>query len=84
MARVTHLFRAPKRRAPMEELPEARAVEDLGLEGCAHARPQGKRRQQPTERKWLQGGEISSYSPKFYRAPLGTSAHFPPAALKEP
>jgi len=27
----------------MEELPEARALEDVGLEGCAHARPQGKR-----------------------------------------
>ena len=27
----------------MEELEEARAVEDVGLEGCAHARPQGKR-----------------------------------------
>jgi len=43
MASVIHLFRAPKRRAPMEELPEAHAVEDVGLEGCAHARPQGKR-----------------------------------------
>ena len=43
MARVLHLFRAPKRRAPMEELLEARAVQDVGLEGCAHARPQGKR-----------------------------------------
>jgi MOSC domain-containing protein YiiM len=43
MARVIQLFRAPKRRAPMEELAEARAVEDMGLEGCAHARPQGKR-----------------------------------------
>src|SRR5437899_12344584 len=43
MAKVIHLFRAPKRRAPMEELPEARAVEDVGLERCAHARPQGKR-----------------------------------------
>jgi MOSC domain-containing protein YiiM len=43
MARVIHLFRAPKRRAPMEELQEARALEDVGLEGCAHARPQGRR-----------------------------------------
>jgi MOSC domain-containing protein YiiM len=43
MATVIHLFRAPKRREPMEELEEARAVEDVGLEGCAHARPQGKR-----------------------------------------
>jgi MOSC domain-containing protein YiiM len=43
MASVIHLFRAPKRRASMEELPEAHALQDVGLEGCAHARPQGKR-----------------------------------------
>jgi MOSC domain-containing protein YiiM len=43
MARVIHLFRAAKRREPMEELQEARALEDAGLQGCAHARPQGKR-----------------------------------------
>jgi MOSC domain-containing protein YiiM len=27
----------------MEELPTARVIEDSGLEGCAHARPGGKR-----------------------------------------
>ena len=43
MATVKHLFRAPKKHAPMEELPEALAVEDAGLAGCAHARPQSKR-----------------------------------------
>lgn len=43
MAKVTHLFRAPKKRAPMEELREAVAVQDAGFEGCAHARPMGKR-----------------------------------------
>lgn len=43
MAVVLHLFRAPKRRAAMESLPEVRALEDVGVEGCAHARPQGKR-----------------------------------------
>ncbi len=42
MAKVTHLFRAPKKRAPMEELAEVVVAEDFGLEGCAHARP-GKR-----------------------------------------
>ncbi len=42
MARVLHLFRAPKRRAPMEELASVEAVQELGLRGCAHARP-GKR-----------------------------------------
>ena len=43
MARVLHVFRAPKRRAPMEELASAEVVTDEGLQGCAHARPGGKR-----------------------------------------
>lgn len=43
MARVLHLFRAPKRRAPMEELAAAEVVTNAGLKGCAHARPGGKR-----------------------------------------
>ena len=38
MASVLHLFRAPQRRLPMEELLEIRAFEDSGLEGCGHAR----------------------------------------------
>jgi MOSC domain-containing protein YiiM len=42
MASVRHIFRAPKKRLPMEELPQVRAIADRGLEGCAHARP-GKR-----------------------------------------
>ncbi len=43
MARVLHLFRAPKRRAPMEELETAHVLENVGFEGCAHARPNGTR-----------------------------------------
>jgi MOSC domain-containing protein YiiM len=43
VASVLHLFRAPKRRLPMEELPETRAVVDSGIEGCAHSRAGGKR-----------------------------------------
>lgn len=43
MAKVLHLFRAPRKRAPMEELAEARVIQNAGLEGCAHARPNGKR-----------------------------------------
>jgi MOSC domain-containing protein YiiM len=54
MAKVTHLFRAPKRRAPMEELEEAHAVEDVGLEGCAHARPRGKRQVLLMDRETLE------------------------------
>jgi MOSC domain-containing protein YiiM len=42
MARVLHLFRAPKRRAPMEELASTEVLKDAGFEGCAHARG-GKR-----------------------------------------
>lgn len=38
MANVLHLFRALRRRLPMEEIAEVRAMEDSGLEGCAHAR----------------------------------------------
>jgi len=45
MGRVLHLFRAPRKHAPMEELCEARALENAGFEGCAHARPGGGRRQ---------------------------------------
>jgi len=34
MARVLHLFRAPKRRAPMEELASAEVVKDAGFEAA--------------------------------------------------
>jgi MOSC domain-containing protein YiiM len=43
VARIVHLFRAPKKRAPMEELHEVQIIGDVGLHGCAHARPGGKR-----------------------------------------
>jgi len=59
MARVIHLFRAPKRREPLEELQEARAVEDVGLEGCAHARPQGKRQVLLMDRETLDVFELA-------------------------
>ena len=42
-ARVLHLFRAAKKRSPMEELAEANVVAGAGFDGCAHARPGGKR-----------------------------------------
>ena len=44
-ARVAHLFRAPKKRVPMEALAEAEAIKNLGFDGCAHARPGGGKRQ---------------------------------------
>jgi hypothetical protein len=43
MASVLHLFRAPQRRLPMEEIEEIRALENFGLEGCAHARTESPR-----------------------------------------
>jgi MOSC domain-containing protein YiiM len=39
VANVRNLFRAAKKRLPMEEVPEVRAIANHGLEGCAHARP---------------------------------------------
>ena len=43
----------------MEELQVARAVEDVGLEGCAHARPQGKRQVLLMDRKTLDIFELA-------------------------
>jgi MOSC domain-containing protein YiiM len=45
MAKILHIFRAPKKRLPMEELEEVRVTTNVGLEGCAHARPGGGPRQ---------------------------------------
>ena len=41
MTEVVAIWRAPKRRVPMEPLREARVLDD-GIDGCAHAR-RGKR-----------------------------------------
>jgi MOSC domain-containing protein YiiM len=40
---VKHLFRAPKKRLPMEELTEVRVAGNWGFEGCSHARPDSPR-----------------------------------------
>ncbi len=69
MAKVIHLFRAPKRREPMEELQQARAVEDVGLEGCAHARPQGKRQVLLMDRETL---EVFRLAPGIVRENVTT------------
>jgi len=45
MAKILHIFRAPKKRLPMEELEEVPVITNVGLEGCAHARPGGGPRQ---------------------------------------
>src|SRR5258708_39622691 len=41
MPSVAHLFRAPKRRVPMEEVETVEVVADLGFAACAHARKGG-------------------------------------------
>ena len=45
MPKISHIFRAPKKRLPMEQLEEVRAIREVGLEGCAHARAGGGPRQ---------------------------------------
>ena len=69
MAKVIHLFRAPKRREPMEELEEARAVEDVGLEGCAHARPNGRRQVLLMDRETL---DVFQLAPGIVRENITT------------
>ena len=59
MARVMHLFRAPKRRLPMEELTEVQAISDAGFEGCAHARPGGQRQVLLVDRETLDAMELA-------------------------
>jgi MOSC domain-containing protein YiiM len=45
MAKISHIFRAAKKRLPMEELEETWVIRNVGLESCAHARPGGGGRQ---------------------------------------
>ena len=43
MPKIAHIFRAPKKRLPMEPLLAAKIKQNHGIEGCAHARPNGNR-----------------------------------------
>ena len=43
MPKVSHLFKAPKRRLPMEELSEVQVFQDFGFQGCVHGRPESDR-----------------------------------------
>ena len=43
MARVLHLFRAPKKQEAMKEISAVRVIENVGFDRCAHARPNGRR-----------------------------------------
>ncbi|HXJ06214.1 MAG TPA: MOSC domain-containing protein [Candidatus Acidoferrum sp.] len=57
MPRVVHLFRAPRTGCPMEELAEVSAIQDMGFEGCAHARP-GSRQVLLVDRETLDALEL--------------------------
>lgn len=70
MPSVSHLFRAPKRRWPMEELAEILAVEDSGFEGCAHARPGGKRQVLLVDNETL---ELMEFRPGIIRENITTT-----------
>jgi len=56
--RVKNLFRATKKRLPMEELAEVQAVTDAGFEGCAHARPASKRQVLLVDRETLEAMDL--------------------------
>ncbi len=58
MPQVAHVFRAVKRRSPMEELEQVRVVENLGFDGCAHARP-GERQILLADRETLDELQLS-------------------------
>jgi MOSC domain-containing protein YiiM len=59
VAQVMHLFRAPKRRLPMEELVEAQVVADLGFEECTHARAGSGRQVLLVDRETLDAMDLS-------------------------
>jgi MOSC domain-containing protein YiiM len=69
MPRVLNLFRAPKKRLPMEELSEVRALNDFGFEGCAHARMGGKRQVLLVDRETL---EVMDLKPGIVRENITT------------
>ena len=58
MAKVSHIFRAAKKRLPMEELEEVQVVRNFGLEGCAHARPGGSRQVLLVDRETLEAMDL--------------------------
>jgi MOSC domain-containing protein YiiM len=59
MAKVMRIFRAPKKRLPMEELEEVQVVRNAGLEGCAHARPGGSRQVLLVDRETLEAMDLA-------------------------
>jgi len=70
MPSVKHLFRAPKKRLPMEELPEVRVGGNAGFEGCAHARADSPRQVLLVDSETL---EAMNLSPGIIRENITTS-----------
>src|SRR5258706_7172269 len=58
MPKVLHLFRAPRKRLPMEALASATAVADRGFSGCAHARAASKRQILLVDRETLDAMDL--------------------------
>jgi MOSC domain-containing protein YiiM len=58
MPNVLHLFRAPKKHVPMEELHEATLLADFGLDGCKHAQPGGNRQVLLVDRETLDAMDL--------------------------
>jgi len=58
MAKILHIFRAPKKRLPMEELEEVRVIRNVGLEGCAHGRPGSGRQVLLVDRETLEAMDL--------------------------
>ena len=67
---VKHLFRAARKRLPMEELPEVRVADNSGFEGCAHARPHSPRQVLLVDSETL---EAMNLSPGIIRENITTS-----------
>src|SRR5882672_11194862 len=58
MPKVLRLFRAPKKRLPMESLSSAAVVTDRGFSGCAHARAASKRQVLLVDRETLEAMDL--------------------------
>jgi MOSC domain-containing protein YiiM len=58
MAKISHIFRAPKKRLPMEELDEVRVITNVGLAGCAHGRPSSARQVLLVDRETLEAMDL--------------------------
>jgi MOSC domain-containing protein YiiM len=70
MPTVKHLFRAPKKRLLMEELPEVSVAGNSGFAGCAHARPDSPRQVLLVDSETL---EAMNLSPGIIRENITTN-----------